>query len=234
MDDFEILKLNDVTFSDYINWFEKYKNNNDIREINFQNEIVKPFIRSICNDLDVEVSDKKGPDTTDHDYLKYCGTYIDEASGKEKTVTPDLVIARNWNWLNKENNVDYRAVVEVKSPYQKPIYHKDYEKYGEDLKKELRRHLSAKDNDKVILTDALKWEFYKKNEEDNELVPIRTFRLYDLSDGRGKWEWKKGEKSIVEDDVAKRMFVDNLEYKSQIKEFEELKHFLKEFLNNED
>lgn len=186
LNDFEILKLNDVTFDEYISWFEKYKNNNDGREINFQNEVVKPFIRGICNDLDVEVSDKKGPDTEKHDYLQYCGTYIDEKNGKEKTATPDLVISKNWNWLNKENDVDYRAVVEVKSPYEQPIYHKNYEKYKEDLKSELRRHLSAKNNGKVILTDALKWEFYKKNEENNELVPIRTFRLYDLFGGSGK------------------------------------------------
>jgi len=155
MNDFE------VTFDDYKRWFEKYKKNNDVREINFQNEVVKKFISAICADLDVENSEKKGPDTNKHDYLQYCGTYIDK-TGKEKAFTPDLVITKNWNWMNKENDVEYRAVVEVKSPYLQPIYTKDYEKYGENLKKELRCHLSAKKNDKVILTDAMKWEFYKK------------------------------------------------------------------------
>lgn len=209
------LENNDVYFDDYKGWFEKYKKNNDGREINIQNEIVKRFISAICADLDVEYSEKKGPNTDKHDYLQYCGTYIDK-TGKEKASTPDLVIAKDWNWLNKENNVDYRAVVEVKSPYQQqPIYNKDYDKYGERLKNELRRHLSAKNNNKVILTDAMKWEFYKKNGEDNELVPIRTFRLYDLYGGR--WAWKKGEQA-----------------KSPIEEFEELKDFLKEFLYKED
>ncbi|MCM3574733.1 hypothetical protein M3172_16165 [Mesobacillus subterraneus] len=222
-----------VTFDDYKRWFEKYKKNNDVREINFQNEVVKKFISAICADLDVENSEKKGPDTNKHDYLQYCGTYIDK-TGKEKAFTPDLVITKNWNWLNKENDVEYRAVVEVKSPYLQPIYKKDYEKYGENLKKELRCHLSAKNNDKVILTDAMKWEFYKRNEEYNDLVPIRTFRLYDLSGGRGKWEWKKGEQGIVENDVIKGLFGDNLTYTKPIEEFEELKNFLKEFLNNEE
>jgi len=226
MSDFHIIESNDVTFDVYKGWFEKYKKNNDGSEKKIQNEIVKKFIRAICADLDVESSDEKGPDTNKHDYLQYCGTYCDK-TGKEKAATPDLVIAKNWNWLNKENDVDYRAVVEVKSPFQQPIYHKNYDKYGEDLKNELRRHLSA--NDKVILTDAMKWEFYEKR-EDNELKPIRTFRLYD-SGKRGKWEWKKGEQ--VMDDFIKEMFGDNLEDESPIKEFEELKNFFIEFLNKE-
>lgn len=233
MNDFRIIKYNDVTFDEYKGWFEKYKKNNDVREINFQNEIVKKLISTVCVDLDVENSEKKGPDTNKHDYLQYCGTYIDK-TGKEKASTPDLIIAKNWNWLNKENRVDYRAVVEVKSPYLKQsIYNKDYKEYGDNLKNELRRHLSAKNNDKVILTDAMKWEFYKKNEEDNELVPMRTFRLYDLSGRRGKWEWKKGEQVIVENDFIKDMFGDYLEY-TKLKEFDELKDFLKEFLNKEE
>ncbi|MGV8907113.1 MAG: hypothetical protein ACOH15_11000 [Acetobacterium sp.] len=229
----QIIEVNIVEFDVYKKWFDKYYENNDGNEIKIQNEIVKPFISAICTDLDVEDSKNKGPDTDKHDYFQYCGTYIGE-HGEEKASTPDLVIAKNWNWLNKENDVDYRAVVEVKSPYQQQrIYNKDYEKYGEDLKNELRRHLSAKDNDKVILTDAMKWEFYKKNEEDNKLVPIRTFRLYDLSGGRGKWEWKKSEQVIVENDFIKEMLGANLE-RETIKEFEELKNFLKEFLKSED
>ncbi|MGD6803926.1 hypothetical protein [Rossellomorea aquimaris] len=228
---YNIVEFNEVTFDEYKVWFEKYKRNNDVNEIKFQNEIVKKFISTICTDLDIENSEKKGPETPKHDYLQYCGTYTDE-QGDEKASTPDLVITKNWNWLNKENNVDYRAVVEVKSPYLQPIYNKDYEKYGEKLKNELRRHLSAKDNDKVILTDTLKWEFYKKNKEDNELVPIQTFRLYDLTDKKGNWDWKKGESDIKDNDVIKGTLGDSLQYTKEMKEFKELKSFLVEFLEN--
>ena len=42
-----------LTFQEYQNWLNKWKNNNDFREINIQNEVVKPFILSICPDLDV-------------------------------------------------------------------------------------------------------------------------------------------------------------------------------------
>ncbi|MEV6689535.1 MULTISPECIES: hypothetical protein [Bacillati] len=233
MNDMKPLEINDVTFDEYKAWFEKYKNNKDVREIKIQNEVVKRFISETCPNLDVEACDNKGPESPNHNYLQYCGTYIDK--GKKKPSTPDLVIAKNWNWLNEENNVDYRAVVEVKSPYlDQPIYNKEYQKYREKLKIKLRLHFSARDNDKVILTDALKWEFYKKNEKENELVPIRTFRLYDLCGGRGKWEWKKGELEIVEDDVIKEIFNSPLERTKPVKEFEELKAFLIEFLYKED
>ena len=230
MTDLDIIGEKDVRFDEYKGWFEKYKGNNDVREINFQNEVVKKFISAICPDLDVENSENKGPESGKHDYLQYCGAYIDK-TGKEKATTPDLVIAKNWNWLNKEVVVDYRAVVEVKSPYEQPIYHKDYEEYPDNLKRELIRHLTAKNNNKVILTDAMKWEFYKKIDEDKKLVPIRTFRLYDMSGGGGKWAWKKGEQGIVKNDVIKEIFEDSLRMTKPIKEFEELKNFLKEFLN---
>jgi len=55
-----------------------------------------------------------------------------------------------------------------------------------------------------------------------------------LSGGRGKWEWKKGEPSIVENDAIKGLFRGNLTYTEPIEEFVELKNFLKEFLNNEE
>lgn len=233
MNNFEIIKHNDVTFDEYKMWFEKYKENGDERELKTQNEIVKKFLDAMFPELDVEDCANKGPDSPKHDYCQYCGTYIDNKTGKEKPSTPDLVIAPKWHWENKKNIVDYRAVVEVKSPYLQAIYHKNYENYGSDLRDKLSCHLSAKNNDKVILTDSLKWEFYEKNEESDNLIPIKTFRLYDLLNNRGKWEWKKGKKVIVEDDVVKEIFGGKIEYE-YVKEFEELKNFLKDFLNKVD
>ncbi|MDL4840336.1 hypothetical protein [Aquibacillus rhizosphaerae] len=196
----------DINFNEYKGIFEKYKNNNDIREITFQNELVKPFIRGIRNDLDVESCDTKLT-TTRHDYLQYCGTYI--SNGKEKAATPDLVITKKWNWFNRKYSLDYRAVVEVKSPFGKEsIYSKGYINYSSDLKCELKRHLSAKINSKVILTDSLKWEFYKRSGGGNELIPIRTIELYNLIDARGHWKW------------------------DSVDSFNSLKYYLKDFLGS--
>lgn len=197
----------DITFNEYKGIFEKYKNNNDTREITFQNELVKPFIRGVRNDLDVESCDTKLR-TEKHDYLQYCGTYIDK--NEKKAATPDLVITKEWNWLNREYSLDYRAVVEVKSPFAKKdiMYNKNYKDYGEHLCKELKRHLSATINNKVILTDALKWEFYKRSGGGNELIPIRTIELYNLIDGRGHWKW------------------------DSVDSFNSLKYYLKDFLGS--
>ena len=226
MDNLEIVEINDVSFEKYKGWVNKYIKNNDVNELRFQNEVVKPFISTIFPNLDVEDVSKKG-NSTKHDYHQYGGLYKD-IDGKEKVETPDLAIVKRWDWLNKKNEVEYCAVVEVKSPYLQPIYHNDYSKYNENLQDKLKRHLSASKNDKVILTDTLKWEFYKK---DSGLVPIRTFELYSLSQG-GNWEWIKGEKNTVEDEITNELFGCNLEYESEPKEFVELKNYLKKFLEN--
>ena len=201
MDNLKIVEFNDVNFDEYKKWVNKYINKNDWNEIRFQNEVVKPFISAIFPNLDVEdVSTKRN--SPNHDYHQYGGLYTDK-DGKEKVATPDLVIAKNWNWLNKENDVEYYAVVEVKSPgLKQAIYCKDYQKYDKELKDELKRHLSSTKNDKVILTDTLKWEFYKK---DSGLVPVRTFELYNFFQ-RGNWEWKKGEQVTVKDDIINEIF----------------------------
>ena len=72
----------------------------------------------------------------------------------------------------------------------------------------------------------MKWEFYEK---DKGLVPIRTFQLYNLFQG-GKWNWKKGNQVTVDDEIINQIFEHNIKHESLTKEFEELKRFLKEFL----
>ncbi len=198
----------DITFNEYKGIFEKYKNNNDTREITFQNELVKPFIRGVRNDLDVESCDTKLR-TEKHDYLQYCGTYLDR-NGIEKAATPDLVITKKWNWLNREYSLDYRAVVEVKSPFAKKdiMYNKNYKNYDEHLSKEMKRHLSAKINSKVILTDSLKWEFYDRDRNDTSLEPVKTISLISLLPRRGHWEW------------------------GSVDSFNSLKYYLKKFLGS--
>jgi hypothetical protein len=205
MENFQVMEVIDVTFDEYKKWFDKYKNNNDIREINFQNEVIKKFICTIYPNLDVIDISRKGPESGIHNYFQYCGAYTDD-NGTKKAVTPDLIIAQNWNWKNKENCVDYKATVEVKSPFLQPIYYTKYDEYAEDLKTEIRRHLSSLKNYRVILTDAVKWEFYDKKESGEKLIPIETFNLYDPPVREGA-EWK-----------------------IKIDEFEDLKKFLSDFL----
>lgn len=39
--------MKNITFNEYVRMIEKWKNNNDFREINIQNEVVKPFIEAL-------------------------------------------------------------------------------------------------------------------------------------------------------------------------------------------
>ena len=103
--------MKNITFNEYVRMIEKWKNNNDFREINIQNEVVKPFIEALGDEFDVIDVSIKGRESKNHDYLAYCGTY--ESGGKKKATTPDLIITKNWNWRNRENKVKYYCSVEV-------------------------------------------------------------------------------------------------------------------------
>lgn len=228
MDNLQIIECVNFDYNKYKNLVNKCIENNDTREITLQGDVVKPFITALCEGLTVVDTSIKGPFTKNHDYRKYSGTYKDH-NNNEKPSTPDLLIANNWNWNNNENKVEYRAVVEVKS-FTSPqcIFDKKIIDYDNKLQTQIKRHLTAKENKKVILTDCLKWEFFvsDNNEGNNGLTPIKTIELYDF---KGKnWEWKKGEKSKFELEIFK-----GIEYEKAPEEFEELIKYLVEFVSCE-
>jgi hypothetical protein len=185
-----------VSFEEYKDWITKYVNNNDTREINFQNDVVKRLLENLSMQYSVIYVDTKGSDSRNHDYYKYSGKYIDN-KGREKPTTPDLLVAENWNWYNVNNDkIRYIATLEVKSPYSNnAIYKKDFIDYLEPWKRQLCRHLSASEICMVIYTDAFKWEFYKKsNQSELEMLspPEKTICLVNrVKKGRVyTWEWK--------------------------------------------
>lgn len=233
MDMSSIISINDFSYFQYKNLVDKCIEQNDTREVTLQGDVVKHFINKLCANLDIADVSYKGPvgtQTNYHDYLQYCGTYKD--NNKDKATTPDLVIAQNWNWHNIQNKVDYCAVVEVKSFTIQPIYTIGYSSYNDELRKQLERHLSAKKNKKVILTDCLKWEFYDNNEG---VIPLKTISLIDIGKDNKypNWKWKKEKEVQVENEVIKGIFKNSIKYKEEPKEFKELKMYLVEFLGYE-
>ena len=90
-----------ICFAEYKKWINKYVQNNDTREINFQNDVIKRLIEKLFPMYDVVNVGTKGSNTGKHDYNHYSGTYIDDR-GCQKPTTPDILIARNWNWYNIE------------------------------------------------------------------------------------------------------------------------------------
>lgn len=178
-----------VNFEEYRSWIQKYIKNNDTREINFQNDVVKRLLEKLYPDYDVICVDTKGCDSKRHDYYAYSGSYKDD-KGKKKPATPDLLICQNWDWYNKDNNnITYIATVEVKSPYgSEAIYKKEFKDYFPHSRTQIEQHLAAKKINKVIYTDTLKWEFYEKT-----LDSHKDIMLVDrIRKGRGyTFMWKK-------------------------------------------
>lgn len=176
------------TITEYITWINKYINNHDTREINFQNDIVKRMLENIFPYHDIISVDTKGCDSKRHDYYAYSGRYED-SNKQAKPTTPDLLVCKNWDWFNKDNaNIEYIATVEVKSPYgSQAIYKKDKKDYPESWKEKIKRHLSAHKIKKVIFTDTLKWDFFE-----NDYEQVCTIELVSrVQKGRGYiYEWR--------------------------------------------
>ena len=168
-----------LNFDDYIELLDRQKNNQDVREEAIQYNVIRVFLQSIFQEFDIEATSKQERASI-HNYLDYCGSYIDEKTGRTKKWTPDLVIAKNWNWDNVNNNVEYKCVVEVKSPFLDPITGQNPEKYG--CLDEVKSHLKAQKNNKVILTDGVTWVFYDKEHSLNPLYdPSSSFLFFSIS-----------------------------------------------------
>lgn len=178
-----------VDFNSYQNWIQKYINNHDTREINFQNDVVKRLLENLYPSYDIVCVDTKGCDSETHDYYKYSGSYIDPKDNKKKPTTPDLLICKNWDWYNKNNDkIIYLATVEVKSPYgAEAIYKKDFENYYEGWKLKISRHLSAEEVNVVIFTDTFKWDFFVEHYSEPETIELVNRKRI----GRGySYEWR--------------------------------------------
>lgn len=223
---------------------DKQINNNDIRERAFQENVIRVFLKTVITNCDIEPVDVK-INTTTHDYLQYCGTYINNR-GEKVPATPDLCIADVWNWDNKNNKVNYRAVVEVKSPIRDPITGFSPEKYK--CIEEISRHLNGHSNDKVILTDGVTWAFYRKEygtRPVHEPVVLGEMIYRYKNNGRKNpglernssgdpivdhIKWKKGKRNVVDDEVIRELFEKPLIYDEDPYEYKLLKQQLLEFI----
>ncbi|WP_323704128.1 hypothetical protein [Mammaliicoccus sp. Dog046] len=193
-----------MEYKDYISTFEKYAER-DHREIHFQNEIVKPFLRSVLPELFVEDVHSYFNKGGHHDFSQYAGETSEYISSQ-----PDLVICDNWhteNKISKENTenevkkVNYNAIVEVKSPFLEPIFHLDPLNYLDtantvkesglrEKAKDLLRPMKVK---KLIFTDTLKWEFYYISDEG---IIVKTIQLHNNEKNPFKsraWTWRNEE-----------------------------------------
>lgn len=193
-----------VSFEEYKNWINKYINNHDTREINFQNDVVKRLLEKLFSDYDIVSVDTKCCESKRHNYYAYSGEYTDE-NEKIKPTTPDLLVCQNWDWYNKDNNkIKYISTIEVKSPYSpQAVYKKTKDEYSSELETKIKTHLSAEQINKVILTDTLSWVFFEGNYDKSDTISL----VNRISKGRGyTYEWHMEAESIFKDELLNKLF----------------------------
>ena len=153
----------DVTYEDYQLLMKEQIKSADVREICFQENVFRPFLEILFPEYDVVPVDTK-ISTRIHDYTQYCGTY-ENSAGKATPTTPDLCIAKDWNWDNRNHKVDYKCVIEVKSPFLKKRTGFEPQEWPKEMQDQIQRHLKAEQNHKVILTDGVTWVFYDNTDK---------------------------------------------------------------------
>lgn len=218
-----------MEYSEYITLMNRQINNNDVREIVFQENVIRHFLKRLLPKWDIEPVDTKIP-TKIHNYRAYCGTYTKnykDGSTKELPATPDLCITAKWNWINE--NLDYKGVVEVKSPALDHITGLAIDKYK--CLDEIKRHLSAIDNDKVILTDGVTWVFYcKSNKMDNQSNPIPIIEPICLGELIFKRKNNGRKNAGLERTESGKPIIEKIDWISDSTKFDDLKKELKDFL----
>ncbi|WP_112182549.1 hypothetical protein [Paraliobacillus zengyii] len=184
---------------------------NDWREIIFQNRVVIPLLDKLfINEEDISIIDISLQTDKNNSGIHNTRFYR-----KEKASSPDLLVARHWNYANIVNDeINYLAVVEVKSPILNPIYNNK-----NDFNNQIKMHLQA--NGKVILTDCIKWKFFKK---EYDLVPVKTINLFDENNN-----WKRKDGKTHECLIGEFQFEHT--YEDEPQEWNQLCEYLHEFIN---
>lgn len=198
-----IINSNQFSFNEYITIVDKYVRA-DVREINFQNRVVLQLLDKVfLNESEITVIDistqyKNKEVEGYHTRAYYAWVH-----------TPDLLIAKNWNYANVNmDKDDFLAVVEIKSPILDPI-----SKNKQHTWDEVNEYM--KKGSKVILTDCYRWYFFEKGKD------LEIFVLHDGND----WVMKLVENS---DYIVKEMGfpTDRIE----LKEWNDLLEYLEDFV----
>ncbi len=148
-----------TNYDDYIKKVDYYINT-DCRELNFQNRIIIPFLETVFSEeKNVSIVDISMQYRNRNSKLHTRDPYANE-------YTPDLLIAQNWNYQNKVNDVKYLSVVEIKIPDCIDT-------------SQIRKYFNF-DGRKVIWTNCFVWKFFINGEE--VLPPIN------LKDENKNWK----------------------------------------------
>ena len=200
--DIGIVQSSYYSFEEYKKCVEKYSVY-DWREINFQNRVVLSLLdRIFINESNIWIVDAstqfKNRESKLHTRVPYAGQY-----------TPDLLIAKDWNYENKEKSKDdYYAVVEVKSPKMDSL--RELKNHTFNEVEDYKEHI-----DKIILTDCYEWWFFEKGKK------LKEFILHD----KNGWRIKK----IKNPEFVVEQFGFD-EMREEPKDWDDLLNYIREFI----
>lgn len=125
-------------------------------EINYQLEIIKPLLEVILSEYQI-------PDTSNNSEPKDRGReskhnryYYTLKNG----TAPDLLIAKNYKYDNRNDKPDIFAAVEVKHQSSAEMFNREFNEYAIHLVNELATYMCV--NNKAIATNCRRWQFFDR------------------------------------------------------------------------
>lgn len=205
--------INDQTNMSFETYQKVFENiaSTDCEERRFQNELILVFLRASLTNIDVMETGEARRPSQNHDLSQYCGE-VEYENGEKKFWRPDLTACDKWYRHNLTHKVEYKFVVEVKSPYSREkifdngLSPDEILKEESRVKREIESHFNARNNNKVILTDGIRWVFYKK--ENNKIISCADIALKEKTSNG--WEWVQFvSKQLPDNEFFNEIGIDN-------------------------
>ncbi|MDU1604710.1 MAG: hypothetical protein E6845_17270 [Clostridium sp.] len=157
MDNNEHFTKKDANFR-FADYFDKVKEITEMvpREVNYQLELIKPFLESVLiKQIQVVDTSNNGRDTKTHTREAYATTH---------GAAPDLILANGYKYANKQSKspIVY-AAVEIKTPSSDENIYGEIKDYNNRVVEEMATYLCKCKN--VILTNCNRWQFFCLRED---------------------------------------------------------------------
>lgn len=174
----------------FVDYFDKLKEITEFvpREINYQLELIKPFLESVlAKQIQVIDTSNNTKDTNIHTRESYTTAY---------GAAPDLIITSGYKYANRnlKSPIVY-AAVEIKKPLSKENINGEIKDYHVHVIEEMATYLCKCEN--IILTNCKIWKFFSWNKKyDKRLLFNFADLLPILNIENNDWYLVDGKKNI--------------------------------------
>lgn len=195
----------------FAGYFDKLKEITEFvpREINYQLELIKPFLESVlAKPIQVIDTSNNSKDTQQHTRESYTTKY---------GTAPDLILTKGYIYSNKKLKppIVY-AAVEIKTPYCKENFYGEIKEYHNHVIEEIATYLCRCDN--IILTNCISWRFFSWNKKcDKNLIFKFAELLPILNTNNSNWYLVDGKKKIPS--VKERVKILKIEHYDKLNSF---------------